>query len=562
MNLLETLSKELSSLISGAEEDMIQFETSFTSELLNSLFRKIHTIKGNSGMANLKKIERLSHSLEHILSKMRSNELAPSEEINQLIFDSIDRLKQMIFNLENESTVVVQDLVERLNLLEENKEKNSINIEPLTPYRELAISQECFLWNAEIYFPVNLFPTLASVISTLNQISQATLVKTPNWEKMQDSKTKGNLSFIWKVLFITEQEPQNYIATHSLIANNITLHYQPHKQEITQNLKSATSKESKDLRITSQNMEEMIELAKEIIITRNILAKKLNIREDTEEEFLFIKHTNLILQLHDKLIRNRLQKFHTILPRLQRMVRDISKSLKKEIDFEFKGGEVELDGMFMESLNECLLHMIRNAIDHGIEETQERILLGKNPKGTIKLTASLRSGNVQIEVEDDGRGIDLSKIKSRAVEKGLFDWQTLGQMSDSEVMEIIFRPGFSTSEKITDLSGRGVGMDVVLTNFRKFGGNIKIETFPGKGTKFIGSVPQIISSMPCAILRVLEEKFVILKKKILEFGFFKKENLEIFENKKVYKIREKLYPFLDLQEVFFPDVKEETPSGY
>jgi two-component system chemotaxis sensor kinase CheA len=302
----------------------------------------------------------------------------------------------------------------------------------------------------------------------------------------------------------------------------------------------------------------LINLAGEAVIARNQLFRSLNLEEDSEEEIRMSRVSQFINTIYNRLMKVRLQKLDSIFPRLQRVARDASKTIGKDVKMHLEGHDIELDEIVIEGITESLLHIIRNSIDHGIEINQERISLGKKPQGEIFFKASLAGGNIVIEIKDDGRGLNFEKIKKKALEKNLISKEEALALTEDQFTDLIFLPGFSTNEHVSEVSGRGVGMDVVLTNFKKFGGSVKISTELGKGTTIRGIIPQTLSVMPAFIISVLGNKFALLQKHIVELNKYNPEQILNIDNNKIYKKEEKLIPLIDLGQLLFPDNKKET----
>ena len=316
-------------------------------------------------------------------------------------------------------------------------------------------------------------------------------------------------------------------------------------------------------------IDDLINIAREAVIARNQFMEIFKYEDDSEEDIRINRLNQLITVFYNKLMKMRLLKIDSIFPRLQRVVRDISKQLDKEVKLVLLGKEIEIDEVVMEGITESLLHIIRNSIDHGIEKKEERISLGKPTYGTITFQASLQKGNVYISISDDGKGIDEEKVKQKAIQEKLVSIEEANKLSREKILELIFHPGLSTSDSVSSISGRGVGMDVVKTNFKKFDGQILIESTPNVGTKITGIIPQTLSVLPAFIIGVQNKKFAIIQKYVVELVQYLPENILSTDTTgsenlsfhkqqlKILKHREKRLPLIDLGNMLFPNLENE-----
>ncbi len=271
------------------------------------------------------------------------------------------------------------------------------------------------------------------------------------------------------------------------------------------------------------------------------LAREL---EDTTK--LIDMMTNELQQL---VMKTRMVKIGKVFNKYPRLVRDLSKTANKKINLIIEGEETELDKTLIEEINDPLVHIIRNSIDHGIENENDRVKTGKNPFGTIKLSANHVGNNIIITIEDDGKGIDPEVIKAKAISKGLISKEKADELSKQDLLNLIFLPGFSTAEVVTNISGRGVGMDVVKTNVTKLRGMINLESTVGVGTKIQIKLPLTLAIISGMIVRVDNEQFVIPLNSVIEVIRIHSENFYSINNKPVIKLRDRIIPLVSLREV-------------
>jgi len=291
-------------------------------------------------------------------------------------------------------------------------------------------------------------------------------------------------------------------------------------------------------------------LAGELVLARNrILQISQKIKNPELQTSVQILST-ITTELQETIMKTRMQPIGIVFNKFPRIVRDLSKALNKKVKLHIEGAETELDRSMIEAIKDPLTHLIRNAIDHGIEFPEEREKFGKSPGGNLSLRAYQESGYVIIEVEDDGKGIDIEKIKKKAIEKGFLSLKEAESISERELMSFIFKPGFSTAEKITELSGRGVGMDVVKSNIEKLGGTIELNTVPGKGTTVRLKIPLTLAIIPALIVTCKGFRYAIPQvdiKKLIKINLLK--DIICIGEGEFYRLREEIIPVLKLSKI-------------
>ncbi len=318
------------------------------------------------------------------------------------------------------------------------------------------------------------------------------------------------------------------------------------------------------LRINVNLLDTLMNLAGELVLSRNQLLQSIT-SSNTKATELSSQHIDMITsELQEAIMRTRMQPIAVVLTKFTRVVRDLSKKVGKTIDLEIEGKDVELDKTIIESINDPLTHLVRNSVDHGIELPEDRKKAGKNPTGKIVLKAFHDAGQVNIVISDDGKGLDPDRIALTAVNKGLMTEQQVDKLSDKEKTELILLPGFSTAEKVTDISGRGVGMDVVMTNIEKLGGLLEINSTLGKGTDIQIKLPLTLAIIPSQIISLDNEKYAIPQVNLDELLRIPasriKERIEKIGNAEVVRLRGNLLPLLDLGKVLGIDKKFVHPE--
>lgn len=324
--------------------------------------------------------------------------------------------------------------------------------------------------------------------------------------------------------------------------------------------------QSSTVRIAVNQLEVLMNLAGELVLTRNELLQKVQSTESTDIYDAAQKVDAITSELQEAIMVTRMQSVGIVFGKFRRVVRDLAGNLKKQVDLIIEGEDVELDRSIVEAIGDPLTHMVRNSIDHGIESPAERLAKGKPETGTLRLTAMHKAGQVIISIVDDGAGIDPYKIGEKAIEKGLITEEAMANMGRKELMKMIFKPGFSTAEKVTDLSGRGVGMDVVLSSFTKVGGVVDIDSEPGKGTEISIKLPLTLAIIPSLLLEAGGERFAIPQVNLVELVRIRaediKERIEWVGDAAVLRLRGNLLPLIRLTELLgMPTYFEHPETG-
>ncbi len=336
---------------------------------------------------------------------------------------------------------------------------------------------------------------------------------------------------------------------------------------ITKGKSGEKEKLSENIRINTKLITKLMNLAGELVLTRNQLHPIMEtyFKENKSDAMIMQNLDRVTSEMQEYIMQMRMQPVGKLFGRFQRIIRDTAKKLNKKVNYAMEGGDVELDRTIIEGLANPLIHLLRNCLDHGIESPEERIKAGKPEAGTIMMTAAHQGGHIYINIQDDGKGIDPEKIALHAVEKGIITKEAMQSMPDREKINIIFTPGFSTSEKITDISGRGVGMDVVKTNINELRGNIEIESNPGQGTNIQIIIPLTLAIISVLIVGTGDHKFAIPQLNIGEIVFIGPGNMQNIVKKigdaEVIRLRESLLPIIRLRTLLGIDSFYTSPDG-
>lgn len=431
---------------------------------IDSVFRAFHTIKGSSAYLGFNYMSDLAHHAESLLAKIKEGKIAINGYYSDLLLNSVDMIKKMIENAQNGLLSAPDEYEEILNLL-----INSCDAMPVQPLKKSQAAP------ADVNKPA----------------SETGSVPTFNAAGVNQASTKAAIS-------AKADSPE--LETIK-ITDNENRHLNP-------SLKPGQENDS-TIRVKTDKVDRLIDAVGELVILNSMIFQDPVLKTSKNYE-LYKKITQavkMVRELQDISMSMRMIQFKGLFQKMTRLVRDTAKKSNKNIEFLTYGSESEVDRNLVDIIDSALIHLLRNSIDHGIESPQERLQAGKPEKGTVKLSAFHEGGNVVIEVADDGAGLNAEKILSKALSKGII--KTSSGLSESEIYNLIFTPGFSTADTVTDISGRGVGMDVVKTSIEKLKGRIEISSQKGRGSKFTLRMPLTLALTDGMLVRVGEHKFII-----------------------------------------------------
>ena len=475
-----------------------------TPETMNIIFRVIHTIKGTAGCLGLGRIESLAHVGENLLSCVREGKVSASSELISALLALSDALRDSLRFLEThgaESTTVYTEVIARLQRLQPGATK------PPMP-EGFGLFGET---NPSIPVAASASAAVAPPAAALvPQVSSAVVALTPA-ETPSATGTRNT--------FRDSAAPME-AARHSVSESAI--------------------------RVDVVQLDKLMNLVGELVLARNQIVQNAT-QLDPAALLTAAQRLNLITtELQESVMKTRMQPIGNIWGKFPRIVRDLSAELHKQVKLEMFGNETELDRTIIESIKDPLTHVIRNSIDHGIETPEKRLAKGKPAEGTLVLRAFHEGGQVNIEIVDDGAGISVERVKAKAIERQLISVEHAARMSDREAMNLIFAPGLSTAEKVTNVSGRGVGMDVVKTNIEKIGGSIDVKSERDRGTTLKIKIPLTLAIIPALIVTSRGERFAIPQVSLLELVRLEPEqvqsSIETLCDAPVYRLRGQLLP--------------------
>ena len=553
-------------------------------EYISAIYRDMHTIKGSSQLFGFHKIGSLAHMIETSLDPVRKGKLKLTQELIDLIYEGMDFISFLLKDImdKNEESSSEIPLSRFLSNLISLIETGLTNIKPI--YRNNPILVENQAKNADYIRSINSREKEKNTVSSVNDEnkakeseSKATVSESgfgffgaPSApiKVTEDLKTSEPIK-VTEVLTTSESiQVTETLKLPEIEKTKFNLSEDP-KAKIPQKdvLKEASKdehKESESIRVHVALLDNLMNLIGELVLIRNQLLEQTKVKEENAEFLALSQRLNILTaELQNEVMKTRMQPVGNIFNMFTRVVRDLSKELNKKINLSLEGIETELDKTILESVKDPLMHIVRNAIDHGIETLEERKSTKKNELATIHLKAYHESGQVNIEVTDDGRGLDREKIGAKAVEKDLVTLETLSKMTDKEVQFLIFAPGFSTAAVVSNISGRGVGMDVVKTNIEKIGGMVDISSQVNVGTTIKMKIPLSLAIVPALIIRVNHQRLAIPQSKLVELLRLEKsednkiETLEYLQGKPVLRLRGKILSLVFFSQLLWGTEKKE-----
>ena len=600
--IFEEFLVEADEILEELQNDLVELEQNpEDKELLNKIFRGMHTLKGGAGFLGLTSIVELAHRVEDIFNKLRNDELKVTPELMDIVFAAVDKLVEAINMLKEKGEIPdledVKDLLEKLDAAKEGRLPNQNQSEQSSSsqgnetsqipeeYKDVIdwilkypgktleeILDELILLPPEER-PTEIIEKLDKLISEgkdLKDILPPDIYK-KHFSKSSDSKQEKSTE---------EQKPieekKATSQTVSTASEKQTSTQQIPKPPSTPKSKSASDttskkkeekkKETEVIRIDVERVETLMNLVGELVLDRNRIVKLVSELEKEFRDHEIIEQLSETVTSMDRTVSDlqiavmklRMQPVKRVFSKFPRIVRDLARKLGKKVQLIIEGEDTEIDRSILEKIEEPLIHLVRNALDHGIEPPEERIKKGKPEVGTIRLFAYHEGDHIVIGICDDGRGIDVEKVKEKAIRKGLITPEQAAQMSDKEAMELIFMPGFSTKDEASELSGRGVGMDVVTTTVHSFRGTVEIESEKDKGTCIYMKLPLTVAIIRTLMVGINKSIFAIPLHSVVEIVQYDPKAIKGVGKFKSFMLREDVLPLFTLNELFeVPDAKEK-----
>ena len=515
------------------DQELVRLESDPSSkELLASIFRTIHTIKGSCGFLGFGRLEKLAHVGENLLSRLRDGKLTLSEELTSALLATVDAIRQMLAVIEASGQDGEQDytsLIDRLTRLQGEAGPQNDSPTSAAPSEKAASSPNSAPGISEKKIPEEKLADPSKLGGVLLERGQVRLEELALALEKQEQGRKR----IGEIL--VEQGAAN---PEDVMAAQQTLE-----------LRNPDAP-AETIRVGVNLLDRLMNLVGELVLARNQLLQFSGSLQDAGFQAVSQRMNLIATELQEEVMKTRMQPIGNVWNKFPRTVRDLAISCGKEVRLDMEGQDTELDRTIIEAIKDPLTHLVRNCIDHGIESPEARRLARKLPVGILKLRAFHEGGQVNIEVTDDGAGLNGERIRQKAVERGLVPAQQAVRMSDRDIFNMIFLPGFSTAEKVTNVSGRGVGMDVVKTNVEKIGGTVDVQSTACQGTTVKIKIPLTLAIIPALMVTSGNERFAIPQVSLLELVRMESgdcgKGIEMVHGAPVYRLRGRLLPLVYL----------------
>lgn len=590
-------------------------------DVINEIFRAAHSLKGMAGTMGYKRMQTLTHDMENVFSEVRNGSIKVNAGIIDVVFQCLDALEEYLANIQesaDEGTNDNEPIIKALNDIlkgnsgadtqkaeekkEEKKEEKSsagedgrkwllINLnssqsnviveakkQGLNVYGvTVKVQETCILKAARAFL----------VFKALEEVGEI-IVSNPSAQDIEDEHFELDFS----VVIITEKKLEEVIAAAENVSEiekvlgapieDSALHpdepeetqqtaaVSVKEQEKTQTDKKAGEKKAvgkpvvnRTVRVDIEKLDVLMNLVSELIIAKNSLVSAADV--DNKGHSAFNEHIEYLesvtTNLHESVMKVRMVPIESVVTKFPRMIRDLSKKLDKKMELYMTGEETELDRTVVDEIGDPLMHLLRNSADHGLESTEERIKRGKNPTGSIFLDAYQDGNNVVIEVRDDGNGINIEAVKQKAIERGTITAEQGEQMSDKEIIDLLFLPSFSTAKQVSDISGRGVGLDVVKSKIEALSGEIEVKSKYGEGSSWIIRLPLTLAIIQALMVDVGGEKYAISLGNIQTIEDISPSEIKSVQSKEVINLRGTVIPLIRLNEVLEIESKKSPDEN-
>lgn len=581
--------------------------------IVNEIFRSAHTLKGMSATMGYEDLANLTHKMENVLDAIRNSQIVLSPELFDVIFLAVDDLEAMVMSIAEggDGKRNVMGVVHQLEMIEKGESPVSSTIAELAAasavlekeemtvveYDEfewtvlqqskdqgfnsfeisIGLREDCLLKAARVFMVFEVLEKSCEVIKSHppvelleeEQFDQRFTITVVTRESSDEIKNK-----IMKVSEV------NQVVVNALDLEH--LRYAAHSKEdkVTEIPKQETNNaelpteyddkkkqapvktaSSKTIRVNIERLDILMNLFEELVIDRGRLDQISSDLDNQELHETVERMSRITSDLQTIVLNMRMVPVETVFNRFPKMVRQLARDLNKKVNLEIDGAETELDRTVIDEIGDPLVHLIRNAMDHGIETPEERLAKGKNEEGKILLKAYHSGNHVFIEIEDDGAGINKDRVLNKALSNGILTKETAATLTDKQIYELIFASGFSTAETISDVSGRGVGLDVVKNTIESLGGSVTIDSKENEGSIFLIQLPLTLSIISVMLVAIQNEKYAIPLSSIIETAIIKKADIMNAHNHQVIDFRGKVLPLLFLKDIFEVPINQEEEES-
>lgn len=569
--LLEDFLVESFELIEQIDHDLVELESNPDDlELLNRIFRVAHTVKGSSSFLNFDTLTELTHHMEDVLNKARHGELKITADVMDVVLKSVDMMKGLLVSIrdngnDSSSGIDISQICLQLTAISEGQSPASAT--PAATPEPAPAPEPAAADIPPSAIPDDIDPNTLSEDQVNAEIERLLKVRKAEDEARRAAKGSGGGATPAAPAAPATAPAAAPAAPAAPVDAKPAAAAKPAADGANAPAKAGTNASDQTIRVEVGRLDYLMNLVGELVLSKNRL---LTIYNDVEERYdgeQFLEELNQVVSslslvttdVQLAVMKTRMQPVAKVFNKFPRVVRDIGRDLNKQIDLIISGEETELDKSIVEEIGDPLTHIIRNSCDHGIEDPATRKAAGKPEKGTIELKAYNEGNHIVIEIIDDGKGIDADAIRIKAVERGLISENEADTMSNKEIYSIIFRPGFSMAAKVTNISGRGVGMDVVKTNVEKLHGVIDIDSEVGKGTTLKLKIPLTLAIIQSLLVGTQEEIYAIPLANVNETVRVPVDNIYTIEGKNVLRLRDEVLSLVRLSDLF--GVKQVLESG-
>ena len=556
--IMEDFLIEAFELIEQIDHDLVELEANPEDlELLNRIFRVAHTVKGSSSFLNFDVLTELTHHMEDVLNKARKGELKITPDIMDVVLESVDMMKGLLESIRDNGSdaaagIDIKNICASLTQISEGEAPSAAAEAPAaTPAPE----------------PVKEPEPATPAEEAAPEVSDAEL------SKLSDSEVEAEIERLLKVRKAEDQarraskgiapkSPEEIAPATSAAPAPAPKPAPSRERDADKKVPAASSSsavaQEQTIRVEVKRLDHLMNLIGELVLGKNRLLKIYDDGEERYEGEKFLEELNQVVSslslvttdIQLAVMKTRMLPIAKVFNKFPRMIRDLSRELGKQIDLEISGEETELDKSIVEEIGDPLVHIIRNSCDHGIEDPETRKAMGKPEKGLVQLKAYNEGNHIVVEIVDDGKGLDADMLKAKSIEKGIITEREADAMSEKEAFGLIFKPGFSTAAKVTNVSGRGVGMDVVKTNIEKLNGIIDIESEVGKGTVMKLKIPLTLAIIQSLLVGTQEEFYAIPLASVLETVRVPIDDIYTIDGKNVLRLRDEVLSLVRLSDVF------------
>lgn len=537
------------------------------SSILDKIFRAAHTLKGASATMGFNKMANLTHAMEDVLGKLRSKEITVSSELMNSLFEAVDSLEILTNTISEgkeediEISGTIQDLHRFISgsvgFVQPERRQSLVlryldaEIEQITSataggakiyHIEVTLVEDCLLKGARVFMVLREIEKLGTIIRS------APAVKDLEDENFDTRFVVGVLSTSSPEEFV--KNITNIMDVEKVVVDEPALNQlqiEKRQESVVDHVEKKINTQT--VRVEIKKLDDLMNLVGELVISRSRLESiGVNVRSRDLDEVIE-QIGRLTIDLRDSVMKSRMIPIETVFSRFPRLVRDLAKELNKEVELEIKGAETELDRTVIDEIGDPLVHIIRNAIDHGLESPEEREQAGKPRQGKVVLSARQEGNSVIITVTDNGKGFNLQKVKEKALKNGVVTPEALAEMRDEQILELTFLPGFSTAEKVTDVSGRGVGMDVVRDKVNSLGGLVSISSVEGEGSTISIRLPLTLAIIQTLVIQLGNEIYAIPSSYIEQITSLNREEIKHIRQQEVFMLRGEVVPLIRLQDI-------------